>query len=100
VSATRIVLSFRAPDAGGGQAARRYLVKQSLSPISSGRAFKRARALCGGSCRFDITSVGTRVTLAITDLAPNTTYYYAIAARDNTTGRPGPRSKTAKATTK
>jgi hypothetical protein len=25
---------------------------------------------------------------------------YAIAARDNTTGRPGPRSKTAKATTK
>jgi hypothetical protein len=43
-------------------AARRYLVEQSLSPITTGRAFARAQALCGGSCHFDIARAGSPLT--------------------------------------
>jgi hypothetical protein len=44
--------------------------------------------------------VGSRITLTITGLRPHTTYHYAVAARDNVTGRLGRRSPTASAKTK
>ena len=90
-SRTTIVLSFSAPGTDGrrGPAARRYLVKQSLRPMRSRRDIARAPALCGGSCRFSATRVGTRISLDVTNLRPRTRYHYRIAARDNVTGRPG-----------
>jgi alpha-tubulin suppressor-like RCC1 family protein len=99
---TRIVLGFAAPGSDGARppAARAYLIKQSRKPIRSRRDFARAKTLCKGSCRFKITRVGTRTTLTVTGLRPGTTYYYAIAARDNVSGRPGPRSTTVRATTR
>ncbi len=56
-------------------------------------------ALCNGACRLPVKQVDTEVTLTITNLRPNTTYYYAIAALDNVTGRTGPRSQAVKAKT-
>ena len=91
VSKHRVVLTFTAPGTDGERqpAARGYLVKQSLRPINDARGFARAHALCHGSCRFPVVAVGAEITLAVTQLQPHTTYYYAIAARDNVTGRPG-----------
>jgi phosphodiesterase/alkaline phosphatase D-like protein len=40
------------------------------------------------------------VRLTITDLRPRTTYFYAVAARDNVSGRAGPRSPTTKTRTR
>ncbi len=102
LSKTKIVLSFRAPGTDGARppAARAYLVKQSLSPIRSRRAFTRAQTLCKGRCRFSVTRVGDTITLTITGLRSHTTYHYAVAARDNVTGRLGRRSPTAGAKTK
>jgi hypothetical protein len=102
VSKTRVVLSFRAPgtDRARGPAARSYLVKQSTRPIRGGRGFRRAQTLCNGSCRFSVTQVGARITLTVTGLRANTTYYYAVAARDNVSRRLGPRSKAVKARTR
>jgi hypothetical protein len=74
-------------------APRAYLVKQSTSPIGDLRAFRRAQTLCNGACRFAPSRVGDTVALKVTDLGPNTTYYYAIAARDNVSRRLGPRLK-------
>ena len=87
--------TFLAPgtDRSPGPAAHSYLVKQSRRAIRGRPAFRRAQTLCGASCRFDITRVGTRLPLTITDLRPNTTYYYAVAARDNVSRRLGPRSR-------
>ena len=101
VSKTKIVLSFRAPGTDGARppAARAYLVKQSTRPIRGRRGFRRAQTLCNGSCRFAITKVGTEIKLTITDLRPNTTYYYAVAARDNVSRRLGPRSQVVRART-
>jgi hypothetical protein len=39
------------------------------------------------------------LTLTVTDLRPDTTYYYAITARNNS-GQQGPRSQTARVKTK
>jgi len=102
LSKTKVLLSFRVPGTDGARppAARAYLVKQSLSPIRNGRAFTRAQTLCKGRCRFSVTRVGSRITLTVTGLRPNTTYRYAVAARDNVTGRLGRRSPTASAKTK
>jgi len=101
-SRTKITLTFAAPgsDASTPPAARAYLVKQSLRPIRDARDFGRAQTLCKGACRFTVTAVGAKVTLAIGQLRAHTTYYYAIAARDNVTGRLGPRSQTARARTR
>ena len=101
VSSTEILLAFSAPgsDAGGPPAARRYLVKQSRHPIRSARDFQRAQTLCNGSCRFNVTAVGTKIELTITHLTPRATYYYAAAARDNVSGRLGPESHTGKVRT-
>ncbi|MCA1598241.1 MAG: hypothetical protein LC769_04345, partial [Chloroflexi bacterium] len=102
LSETQIDLSFNAPGTDGSHppAARSYLIKQSLRPIRSARAFARAQTLCGGSCRFAPSRVGGHVSLSITDLHPHTTYYYAVVARDNVSARRGPRSQTTKATTR
>lgn len=91
VSQTEVLLSFLAAGSDGFRppAARSYVVRQSLRPIRSARDFKRARSLCAGACRFDPERVGERLELKITDLRPRTTYYYAIAARDDTTRRLG-----------
>ena len=90
------VLSWKAPgsDASRPPAARGYLVRQSLRPIRSARDFARAQTLCRGTCRFAVRALNTSITITVTDLRPRATYYYAVAARDNVTRRPGPRSKT------
>ena len=99
---TAIVLSFNAVGSDGTRppAARRYLVKQSRQPIGSPRQFARAQALCDGGCRFAVDEVGAEITLTVTDLRPRATYYYAVAARDNVSSRPGPRSRTVAARTR
>ena len=96
------MLSFPASGSDGPNppAARVYLIKQSTRPIRGARDFRRAQTLCHGNCRFAATSVGTLITLTITHLVPHSTYYYAIAARDNVSGRPGPRSATAQVRTR
>lgn len=102
VSSSSIVLSFRAvgSDRDRSPAARSYIVKQSRRPIRSARAFRRAQTLCDGSCYFSaVTRVGVQLSLTITDLRPKTTYYYAVAARDNVSCRAGPRSRPARART-
>ena len=98
---TKIELDFTAPGTNGRNppAADSYLVKQSLTPIANQHDFTYAPALCNGACRFGVTQVGTMFKLTVTSLTPRTTYYYAIAALDNVTGRPGPRSHTIKAKT-
>jgi hypothetical protein len=96
-SATALVLSFSAPGSDGrtAPAARRYLIKQSLRPIRTPTQFTRAHSLCRGSCSFAVREVGTKISLAVTHLRRRTTYYYAVAARDNVSNRLGPRSFTA-----
>jgi len=96
-----VVLSFRAPGTDGNRPppARGYLVKQSTSPITDLRSFRRAQTLCSGTCRFPAT-LGEPVNLRITDLRPKRNYYYAVAARDNVTRRLGPRSLTVRVRTK
>ena len=95
-SSAKITLSFSAVGSNGSRApaARRYVIKQSLRPIRTLRDFRRAAALCKGTCTFDVIDVGDPITLEVTRLRRNTTYYYAIAARDNVSGRIGPRSRT------
>ena len=97
-----VVLDFRAPGTDGSNppAARGYLVKQSLRPIRTTRDFERAPALCRGTCAFRFTAVGASARLTVTELRRRTTYYYAIAARDNVSHRRGPRSKTVAAKTR
>jgi hypothetical protein len=80
-------------DGSNEPGARSYLIKQSQRPIRTARDFARASSLCKGKCSFKVTRVGTTVTLTVTDLRPGR-YYYAIAARDNVSGRTGPRSST------
>ncbi len=88
-------LAFRAAgsDRTKPPAARGYLVKQSFHRIGTRRRFRRAHALCKGTCSFKVTEVGERITLAINHLHRHRVYYYAVAARDNVSARPGPRSK-------
>ncbi len=97
-----IELRFTAPGTDGSDPppARSYVIKQSLRPIRDRRAFVRAPALCRGACRFGVSRIGTRIKLTITGLRPHTSYYYAITARDDVTGRPGAQSRTVKATTR
>ena len=92
-----IELDFAAVGTDGSNPppAHDYLVSQSLRPIRTQHAFTAAPALCKGACRFAVTRVGTKIVLVVTNLRAQTTYYYAVAARDNVTGRLGPRSQTA-----
>jgi len=102
VSRTRVVLTFNAAGSDGRNepAARSYSVRQSLRPLRRSRDFARAPSLCRGSCRFAVSAVGSKVTLAVTGLRRNTTYFYAVAARDNVSGRLGPRSRTVRVRTR
>ena len=96
ISRSSILLVFAAPGSDGSRApaARAYLVKQSRQPIRNRRDFLRAQTLCKGSCTFTATTVSTKIKLTVTELLPRSTYYYAVAARDNVSKRLGPRSKT------
>jgi hypothetical protein len=98
---TKIELEFTAPGTDGGNppAAHSYLIKQSLRPIRSQHEFATADSLCQGVCRFDVTQIGSTIKLTITGLYSHTAYYYAIAALDVVTARPGPRSLTVNAKT-
>ncbi len=99
---TRVVLTFEASgsDRRHAPTARAYLVKQSRRAIRRGRHFARAPALCRGFCRFSPAVVGTKLTLTVTGLRPRTTYYFAVAARDNVTRKRGPRSTTVRVRTR
>ena len=98
----RITLTFRSAGTESSKppAARRYVIRQSRRPIRSARDFRRAGALCKGNCSFAVTEVGAKLTLKITDLRPRRTFYYAVVARDNVSGRTGRRSKTVSARTR
>jgi hypothetical protein len=101
-SPTEVVLTFLAAGSNGTSPppASRYVVKQSLKPIADAGDFKDAQTLCGSQgCGFDAPGVGQPLDLTITDLRPNTTYYYAVAAR-NEAGQQGPRSQTVRVQTK
>ena len=95
-SRSAVTLAFDAVGSDGSKApaARRYVVKQSLRPIRTTLQFDRAISLCGGTCRFDVASPGDDITVNVNRLRGRTTYYYAVAARDNVSARRGPRSKT------
>ncbi len=99
---TTIVLTFRAAGSNGAKApaAHDYLIKQSLRPIRTPRDSARAQSLCKGRCRFSVTRVGTTITLKVTGLRGKLRHYYTVAARDNVSTRPGPRSKTISARTR
>lgn len=101
-SATGLDLSFKAVGTDGSRppSARAYVVRQSTRPIRTARDFRRATLLCKGSCRFPVTRVGEEITLTVTDLKRRTTYYYAVSARDNVSGRLGPRSVSIRVQTK
>lgn len=98
-TARTIRLSFGAVGTNGSKApaAQSYVIRQSTRPIRSARDFARAPALCGGRCSFDVTALDATLTLQITHLRRRGVYYYAIAARDNVSGRTGPRSRTIRA---
>jgi hypothetical protein len=90
-----VVLSFKAAGTDGRRppAARNYVIKQSRRPIRSARSFRRAEALCDGTCRFSsVRRVGASITIRVTDLRPRTVYHYSVAARDNVSKRLGRRS--------
>lgn len=98
---TKIQLNFNAPGTNKDNppAAHTYLIKQSTHPIRNQHEFTTDPALCHGACRFTVSQIGAHIALTITHLHPPTTYYYAIAALDNVTARPGPRTRTVKART-
>ncbi len=93
VGRTKLVISFTATGSDGRKdpAARWYVIKQSARAKRIGGRFLPATSLCRGTCRFKLTTVGTRVSLTVTDLDPRTTYSYSVAARDNVSHRLGPR---------
>jgi len=101
VSRRTITLTFQAAgtESSKAPAARSYLIKQSLRPIRSARDFRRADALCKGTCAFRVSEVGAKITLTVTDLRRRSTYYYAVVARDNVSARTGRPSKTVTART-
>jgi len=101
VSPSKVVLSFRAPGTAGRRppAAREYVVNQSRVRLRGRRRY-RGPTLCRGRCRFDVTLVGAKLKLTVTNLRPRTTYYYSIVARDNVSRRRGPRSPAARARTR
>lgn len=97
-SRSQVILTFTAPDDGTTLgAATSYIVKQSTSVINADdeAGFDAADSLCGGICLF---TAGRRVTLAVNDLEPATTYHYAVRAL-GPDGAVGPISNPASATT-
>lgn len=97
-------LSWSAPDDGTGVApATAYVVKQSTAPITA-ENFDQAPSLCAataGVCSAFTpppSAVGQALGLSVSDLAPATTYYYALRPLDHD-GGPGPLSNVASVTT-
>lgn len=99
LSGSEIVLSFSAPGSNGGEPppAGQFVVKQARQPITASR-FEEAFTLCGGVCELTPTEVGQTLRISVGDLDPETTYHYALKARD-AAGNLGPVSNTASATT-
>jgi alpha-tubulin suppressor-like RCC1 family protein len=91
-------LDFKTVGTDGSKlpAAHTYVIKQSEQPIRSAAEFDRAPALCKGRCSFDVTRIGANITLTVTGLRSRARYYFAVEARDNVSGRTGPRSATAR----
>lgn len=100
LSATKLRLSFRAPGSDGARPppADRYVIKQSRSPITTARAFARARSLCRRVCRFSPRRVGDLLRLTVTGLLPGTRYHFSVRAGD-AAGNLGPRSESRSART-
>lgn len=102
LSNTAVELSFSAPgsDEASPPPASAYVIKQSNVPMASLEDFEQARTLCGGvDCTgFSPIAVGDRLSLKITGLRPETTYFYALRARDGA-GQLGPMSNVAQVNT-
>lgn len=78
LSASSVLLEFPAVDDGAGAIpARTYVVQQSPEGGVEGVL------LCGGRCRFSPTAVGVALQLRVDDLAPGTTYRYAVTAEND-----------------
>ncbi|HUP69940.1 MAG TPA: kelch repeat-containing protein [Acidimicrobiales bacterium] len=97
-------LSWSAPDDGTGVSpAVGYVVKQSTTPITA-ENFDQATSLCAataGACSAFTpapSAVGQALGLSVSDLAPATTYYYALRPLEHD-GGPGPLSNVASVTT-
>lgn len=82
VSDSAADLSWAAPASDGEfpPPASSYVVKQSPSPINDDASFDEATTLCGTRCEFVPRAVGEELHLAVGDLAPATTYHYAVRA--------------------
>jgi len=100
VSASEIELTFSAVGSDGSEPppAGEYVVKQALTPITDQAAFDAARTLCDQVCTFTPEDVGDPISLTVADLDPDTSYHYAVRAR-NDAGGLGPLSQSVQATT-
>jgi len=95
LSHNEIRLEFPAAGMDGNKnpPATEYIVKQGAAPFSDDAGFGAAASLCdGGICRFSPAAVGDKLILDVKNLTPDTTYYYAIKARDDN-GNDGPMSE-------
>lgn len=95
LSTSEIQLSFTAPADGLGGLASRFVVAQSLEPITDEEAFEAAHKLCDGEC---VVAPAATVDITVVDLTPDTQYHYAVKAV-NDADRVGPLSNPASART-
>ncbi|HUP71174.1 MAG TPA: SBBP repeat-containing protein [Acidimicrobiales bacterium] len=101
VSASEIELIFGAAgsNAAAPPPAAQYLIRRSSSPIADEAGFDAAMPVCGeGLCRFTPARVGDPLGMVVSGLDPNTTYHFAVRARDEA-GNLGPISASVSATT-
>jgi len=95
LSHNEVRLEFPAAGMDGNKnpPATEYIVKQGAAPFSGDAGFAAATSLCdGGICRFSPAAVGDKLILDVKNLTPDTTYYYAVKARDDN-GNDGPMSE-------
>lgn len=79
LSGTEVSVSFTAP---GFPTATEYVVKQSRVPITDAN-FDAALSVCENDvCNFPNRRYRERITLSIAGLVPETTYHYAVRAKD------------------
>lgn len=99
-SPRRILVRFSAVGSDGSNPppARKYIVKQSRVPITTRSRWRRAQSLCDGACVFGPDEVGDTLSLIVSRLSPQTTYHYAVRAKDDS-GNVGRISNTDRATT-
>ena len=82
-SDTSLMLTWSAPPSDGAfppPATRFALHQSSDTPLTDEASFAAAQSLCGGECRFSLSTVGERVSLSVSELRPGTTYNYALRA--------------------